>query len=297
MDSTIVAALGGISGDGWLAVHGDCVSVLSQWPDHSIDHAIYSPPFSDLFVYSDSACDMGNSATDDEFFDHYRFLVTQLVRIVKPGRVVAVHCSDLQTRKWKDGYVGLRPFSDRLRECHEAAGFIFYRRVTVWKDPVVEQARTHARNLGYSLLLSDSAMSAPGLPDYLMVFRTPGENETPITHKREDFSLDQWREWASPVWMTIDQGNVIAGVAARRCAAVAADERHVCPLQVDLIRRSVILWSNPGEVILSPFMGIGSEGFVALQEGRRFVGVELKESYWRQAADVLSGVEAQGRIF
>lgn len=272
---------------------GDCVSVLRQLPARSIDHCVYSPPFGDLFVYSDSIADLGNSGSDEEFFAHYGYVCEQLRRVVKPGRIVAVHCSDLPTRKWKDGFIGLKPFSDQLRAAHERAGFIFYRRVTIWKCPVVEQGRTHSRNLLYGELRKDSCMSAPGLPDYLMIFRVPGENETPITHTIESFPLSQWQEWASPVWMTIDQTNVLGGVKAQRDARDHADERHVCPLQLDVIRRSVIMWSNPGETVLSPFMGIGSEGFVSVQEGRRFVGVELKESYFRQATRHIDGVDRQ----
>lgn len=288
-----VSCMNSAHGEAFSLYHGDCVDVLRQLPHASIGHGVYSPPFGDLFVYSDSIADMGNSASDDEFFSHYGYMARELMRVMKPGRVVAVHCSDLPTRKWKDGFIGLKPFSDQIREAHERAGFIFYRRVTIWKCPVVEQGRTHARNLGYSLMLDDSAMSAPGLPDYLMIFRTPGDNAEPISHRPEDFPLQQWQEWASPVWMTVDQTNVLGGVLAQRQAREQADERHVCPLQLDVIRRSLIMWSNPGDVVLSPFAGIGSEGHVALQEGRKFVGIELKDSYWRQASRHLESVEAQ----
>ena len=279
------------------AYNGDCYEVLRQLPSASVGHCVYSPPFGDLFVYSDSAADMGNSASDDDFFAHYDFMARELLRVMMPGRVVAVHCSDLPTRKWKDGFIGLKPFSDQLREAHERAGFIFYRRVTIWKCPVVEQGRTHARNLLYGELCKDSAMSAPGLPDYLLIFRVPGDNAEPIRHTPEEFPLSQWQEWASPVWMTINQTNVLGGQLAQRQAREQADERHVCPLQLDVIRRSVVMWSNPGDVVLSPFMGIGSEGYVSLKEGRRFIGIELKESYWRQAVKHLSSIEAQTSMF
>lgn len=314
----MVDCLNEAHGDSFAVYNGDCVEILRQIPDKSIGHCIYSPPFGDLFTYSDSVADLGNSGSDDEFFGHYDFVCRQLIRVMKPGRIVAVHCSDLPTRKWKDGFIGLKPFSDQLREAHERAGFIFYRRVTIWKCPVVEQGRTHSRNLLYGELRKDSTMSAPGLPDYLMVFRTPGENDVPLRHYRtqaeahlksngpddvivaddhpQAFKLEQWREWASPVWMTVDQTNVLGGVQAQREARDHADERHVCPLQLDVIRRSVIMWSNPGETVLSPFMGIGSEGFVAIQEGRRFVGVELKESYFRQAARHIDGVDRQDTL-
>lgn len=284
-------------GAGYVAFHGDCREVMSQLPDACIDHSVYSPPFGDLFTYSDSVADLGNCSSNEEFFAHYGFIARELRRVMKPGRVAAVHCSDLPTRKWKDGFVGLKPFSDQLRAAHERAGFIFYRRVTIWKCPVVEQGRTHARNLLYGELCKDSSMSAPGLPDYLMVFRTPGENEDPIKHTPEDFPLSQWQEWASPVWTTVDQTNVLGGVIAQRAARDHKDERHVCPLQLDVIRRSIIMWSNPGETVLSPFMGIGSEGYVSLQEGRKFVGIELKESYWQQSVKHLSSVEGQACLF
>lgn len=293
----MVKCLNEAHGRTFSAYNGDCIDVMRQLPDECIDHTVFSPPFGDLFVYSDSEADMGNCASDEEFFAHYDFFTRELFRVMKPGRIASVHCSDLPTRKWKDGYIGLKPFSDQLRDAHERAGFIFYRRVTIWKCPVVEQGRTHARNLLYGELCKDSSMSAPGLPDYLMIFRKPGENETPITHTPTDFPLAQWQEWASPVWMTIDQTNVLGGVVSTRAAKDSADERHVCPLQLDVIRRSVVMWSNPREVVLSPFMGIGSEGYVAIQEGRRFVGIELKPSYWRQAVNCLLSVDGQGNMF
>lgn len=276
--------------------NGDCHEIMRQLPDECVDHIIYSPPFGDLFVYSASIADLGNSGSDDEFFAHYDFVARELLRLLRPGRIAAVHCSDLPTRKWKDGFVGLKPFSDQVREAHERAGWIFYRRVTIWKCPVVEQGRTHARNLLYGELRKDSSMSAPGLPDYLMIFRKPGENAVPITHTVESFPLAQWQEWASPVWMTINQTNVLGGEAAKRAARGTNDERHVCPLQLDVIRRSLIMWSNPGETVLSPFAGIGSEGYVSMQEGRRFIGVELKREYFEQASRHLDGVDKQTKI-
>lgn len=280
-------------GEAFDIYNGDCIAVLPQLRSGLVDHCIFSPPFGDLFVYSDSIADLGNSASEEEFFEHYDFVARELLRVMKPGRVVAVHCSDLPTRKWKDGHMGLRPFSDQLREAHERAGFIFYRRVTIWKCPVVEQGRTHARNLLYGELLKDSAMSAPGLPDYLLIFRTPGENVVPIWHDPGAFPLSRWQEWASPVWMTVRQTHVLGGVLAQQQAREEADERHLCQLQLDVIERSIIMWSNPGEVVLSPFMGIGSEGYSAMKLGRKFVGVELKESYFRQSVANLSAVDAQ----
>lgn len=275
-------------GDKWVAYHGDCVDVVRQLPDASIGFSVYSPPFSNLFVYSDSAADMGNSATDDEFFQHYGFMIKDLLRKTAPGRMTAVHCSDIPTHKWKDGFIATKAFSDQIREAHEAAGWHFLRRITVWRDPVVEMTRTKALNLLHKQILKDSTKSWPGMADYVMLFRAPGENQSPVGHSKSEFPVEQWQKWASPVWMDIRQTDVLNVSAAKEFG----DERHLCPLQLDLIERALVMWSNPGDVVLSPFMGIGSEGFVALRNKRRFVGVELKESYWAQACRNLKGAEA-----
>jgi HAD superfamily phosphoserine phosphatase-like hydrolase len=240
--------------------------------------------------YSDSAADMGNS-TDEEFADHYAFLVREKFRVTKPGRLTAVHCSDLPMTKWKDGAVGIKDFSGQIIRIHEDAGWILHGRRTIWKDPVVEMTRTKHVGLLYKQLQKDSAKSRGGMPDYLMTFVRPGENAEPIAHTPATFSLPQWQEWASPVWMTVRQTNVLNV----RSAKEAQDERHLCPLQLDVIERAVIMWSNQGDVILSPFMGIGSEGVEALKHKRRFLGVELKESYWRQACRHLATAEASAR--
>lgn len=274
-------------GDGWAAYHGDCVSVVSQMPEASIGHSVYSPPFGNLFVYSESAADMGNSADDAEFEMHYSFLVRELFRVHKPGRLTAVHCSDLPLTKWRDGTMGIKDFSGQIIRIHEVAGWVLHSRVTIWKCPVVEMTRTKAHGLLYKTLQADSSRSRQGMPDYLLVFRKPGDNAEPIRHTPGEFPLPQWQEWASPVWMTINQTNVLNVAAARE----HGDERHLCPLQLDVIERSVVMWSNQGDVVLSPFMGIGSEGHGALKAKRRFVGVELKESYWRQACRNLAAAE------
>lgn len=283
----VVKCLNEAHGDNWSLYHADSIDLCSQLPDESIGFAIYSPPFGDLFIYSDSVADMGNSSSGGEFFGHYRFLVDQLMRILKPGRLVAVHCSDLPTRKWVDGEIGLSPFSDQLSDCHRAAGFILHSRITVWRDPVVEMQRTKALGLLYKQLKKDSAMSRVGMADYVLVFRKPGENKERIGHTPDGFPVDKWQQWASPVWMDIDQTDVLNVRMARE----VQDERHLCPLQLDLIERAVTLWSNPNDVVLSPFAGIGSEGFVSIKLGRRFLGVELKESYFRQASKYLEEQE------
>lgn len=279
-------------GNNYAAFHGDCVDVLRQFPDECIDFSVYSPPFGSLFVYSESAADMGNS-TDAEFEQHYSWLVREKFRLTKPGRLTAVHCSDLPMTKWRDGAVGIKDFSGDIIRIHQQAGWIMHSRRTIWKCPVVEMTRTKHVGLLYKQLIKDSIKSRGGMPDYLITFVKPGENQIPIAHTPEEFPLDQWQEWASPIWMSIEQTNVLNTKAAKE----SGDERHICPLQLDVIERAIRLWSNPGETVLSPFMGIGSEGYVALQTGRRFVGVELKESYFRQSVRNLDPQDRQASLF
>jgi hypothetical protein len=287
----LINCLGAQHGEGYTAVHGDCCDVVRQLPSESVGFSLFSPPFGNLFVYSDSAADMGNNATDGEFFQHYRWLVAELLRVLKPGRLVAVHCFDLPTRKWKDGFIGMKDFSGDLIRAHTEAGFILHSKVTIWKDPVVEMQRTKALGLLHKTIKKDSSMSRMGMPDYLLVFRKPGENPEPIEHRNNDIPVDVWQRWASPVWMDIRQTNTLNV----RQAKDNADEKHICPLQLDLIERALIMWSNPSDVVLSPFMGIGSEGFVALKQRRKFLGVELKDSYFKIAARNLESAEANAR--
>lgn len=284
-----IRCLNSETGANWQAIHGDCVDVLMQMPDNSIDFSVYSPPFGSLFVYSESAADMGNS-TDDEFADHYAFMVREKLRVTKPGRLTAVHCSDLPMTKWRDGAVGIKDFSGQIIAIHEAAGWILHSRRTIWKCPVTEMTRTKHVGLLYKQLRKDSAKSRGGMPDYLLTFVKPGDNAEPIEHTPEQFPLDQWQEWASPVWMSVDQSNVLNVQMAKD----NQDERHLCPLQLDVIERALIMWSNPGNVVLSPFMGIGSEGVTSLKHARRFIGIELKESYWRHACRYLDAQDRQG---
>lgn len=274
-------------GDNWTAYHGDAVDVVAQFPPDSVGFSVYSPPFGSLFVYSESISDMGNS-TDEEFRDQYAFLVREKLRVTMPGRLTAVHCSDLPLTKWKDGAVGIKDFSGDIIRIHEDAGWILHGRRTIWKCPVVEMTRTKHVGLLYKQLQKDSSKSRGGMPDYLMTFIKPGENPAPIAHTPQNFPLDQWQEWASPVWMTVNQTRVLNVKAARH----QNDERHLCPLQLDVIDRALVMWSNPGDVVLSPFMGIGSEGYCTLKAKRRFLGVELKEQYFNQAARTLADVEA-----
>lgn len=274
-------------GDRYAAYNGDCVDILRQMPAASVDFSVYSPPFGSLFVYSESVADMGNS-TDEQFRDHYAFMIREKFRVTKPGRLTAVHCSDLPLTKWKDGAVGIKDFSGDIIRLHEDAGWIMHSRRTIWKCPVVEMTRTKHVGLLYKQLKKDSSKSRGGMPDYLLTFVKPGENADPITHDPADFPVEQWQEWASPVWMSVNQTRVLNVAIARS----ANDERHLCPLQLDVIERAVTMWSNPDDIVLSPFMGIGSEGDGVLRFKRRFVGVELKPEYFRQACRNLDDVEA-----
>lgn len=287
-----IRCLNSSEGRAYKAINGDCVDVLAQLPDNSIDFSVYSPPFGSLFVYSEGVADMGNS-TDDEFAAHYGFLVKEKFRVTRPGRLSAVHCSDLPMTKWKDGAVGIKDFSGDIIRAHQDAGWIFHSRRTIWKSPVTEMARTKHVGLLYKQLRKDSSKSRGGMPDYLMTFIKPGDNAEFISHTAEEFPLSQWQEWASPVWTTINQSNVLNVKMARD----AKDERHLCPLQIDVIHRAVIMWSNAGDVVLSPFMGIGSEGVTSLKLGRKFLGIELKESYWKQACEYLDAEDRQTSIF
>ena len=280
-------------GDHFSIYNGDCVPVVAQLPDASVDFSIYSPPFSNLFVYSDSIADMGNAATDAEFLEHYGYLLRDLFRVTTPGRLTAVHCSDLPLQKWKDGVVGIKDLSGDIIRAHQAAGWVLHARVTIWKDPVVEMTRTKALGLLYKQLQKDSARSRTGMADYLLIFRKDGENAKPITHTPSDFPLDQWQEWASPVWMTVQQTRTLNAAVARE----DKDERHLCPLQLDVIERALVMWSMTGDVVLSPFLGIGSEGWCSVRMGRKFLGVELKPAYFTQAVQNIDAVDRQRDLF
>lgn len=288
-----VMCQGEAHGDRYALYRGDCIEVMRQLPDESVGFSIYSPPFGDLFIYSDSEADMGNTSCDGEFFEHYAFAVKELRRLIKPGRLIAVHCSDLPYRKWKDGIIGIRDFSGEIIRQHEAAGFILHCRVTIWKCPVVEMTRTKALGLLYKQLKKDSSLSRTGMPDYLLIFRAPGENAEPIRHDPKTFPVEQWQQWASPVWDDITQSDTLNVSAARS----ATDERHLCPLQLGLIRRAIMLWSNEGDTVLSPFAGVGSEIAEAIKLRRRGIGIELKEAYFKAAARNCDAIDAQRELF
>ena len=293
----MVRCLNDDHGEAFAAYCGDAVEVCRQLPDASIGMGIYSPPFSSLYIYSDSIADMGNSAGDAEFREHYGYLVRELYRLVAPGRIVVVHCKDIVYYKNQGGTAGLRDFPGLLIQAHVDAGFDFHSRVTIWRCPVREMTKTKARGLLYKQLRADSSYSRQGLPEYLLVFRRWPKTEEeeaaldPVVHMREDFPLDRWQEWASPVWHDTNTMDVLNTERQEK------DEKHICPMPLDLITRSITLWSNPGDTVLSPFMGIGSEGYMALKLGRRFVGIELKESYWKQAVEHLHALDTQGDLF
>lgn len=280
-------------GDGWIAYHGDCVRVAKSLPDNSVDLSVFSPPFADLFTYSDDLQDMGNCNGTDDFMQHFEILVAELARIVVPGREVAVHCVDLLTTKWKHGSIGFQDFSGEIVRAFWRHGFTFHSRICIWKSPVTEMQRTKAHGLLHKTLCNDSGSSRVGSADYLVVFRKPGDPLKPIKKDKNKYPVDWWQEVASPVWMTVDQGRVLNKDGARD----HKDEKHICPLQLDVIERAVELWSNEGDTVYSPFMGIGSEGVGALTLNRKFIGSELKESYFNQACANLGAAKLQTELF
>jgi len=305
----------------WTAVHSDCVIGMREMEENSVGMMVFSPPFSNLYIYSDDPADMGNTAGDDDFFEQFGYAIEEMHRILKPGRIVAVHCKDLPMYKGRDGAMGMRDFSGQIIQAFEAKGFIFHSRVTIWKDPVIEMQRTKNHGLLYKELCKDSCGSRQGMADYMVMFRKwEGEFEDPVHRDGERFrdheyigtdepvfqniegferyrSIQVWQKYASPVWFDINQTRVLNYQLGKD----NKDEKHICPLQLDVIERCIELWSNPGDLIVSPFMGIGSEGYCALAAGRKFKGFELKESYFSQAIKnmrkAVSEANAQGALF
>lgn len=283
---------------------GDCVELVQSIANDRVGFTIYSPPFASLYTYSDSERDMGNCKDDQEFIEHYKFLIAQIYRVTQPGRLTSVHCMNLPTSKAKNGYIGIRDFRGEIIRAHEECGWIYHSEVCIWKDPVTAMQRTKALGLLHKQIVKDSCMSRQGIPDYVCTFRKPGENTNPVSgelgywvgdksFKSEGrLSIDLWQRYASPVWMDINPSRTLQKQSARE----EKDERHICPLQLDVIERCMMLWSNPGDIVLSPFAGIGSEGYVALQMERKFIGIELKASYYRQACLNLVGAEKQTEL-
>lgn len=287
--------------------HADCVEVLHSLPENSIHLSVFSPPYSNLYRYSNSYRDLGNARSDSEFFDQFRFVIDGLLRVTKPGRIVAVDCANLPAMKERDGYIGLKDFRGDLIRAFQVHGFIFHSEHCIWKDPLIEATRTKSLGLLHKQLCKDSAMCRAGIPQYLLAFRKHGENAEFVAHpdgldtfvgedapKSGNLSHERWRRYASPVWMDINPTRTLQYMSARE----ADDEAHICPMSLDIIERAMQLWSNPGDVVLDPFAGIGSTGYVAIKMGRRFIGAELKASYYTQALKNLALAKAeQGSLF
>lgn len=302
------------TGKDWALYLGDSCQVIKGLPDNSVDFGIHSPPFSNLYIYSDSEADMGNARDDEEFFQHYEFLIAEMHRITVPGRLCAVHCKDLPLYANRDGASGLKDFPGKIIAAFEQYGWTYHSRVTIWKDPVIEMQRTKTHGLLYKNFKARSEVCRQGMADYLLVFRKwdglegTTESERPVLHEAgipipyagtdlvdsewypeesDKHNLRVWQRYASPVWFDIDQTRVLNYQLAKD----NSDEKHICPLQLDVIDRAIQLWTNPGDVVFDPFNGIGSSGVESLVMGRRYVGIELKESYFKVAAKNLADAE------
>lgn len=274
-------------------IQGDCVEVVRGLPESSVHYTIFSPPFASLYTYSDSERDMGNCRDHQDFAQHFAYLVPELLRVTMPGRLLSFHCMNLPTSKARDGVIGITDFRGELIRAFTQAGWIYHSEVCIWKDPVTAMQRTKALGLLHKQIKKDSCMSRQGIADYLVTMRKPGDNPERVTHTNASFPVDRWQRYASPVWMDIDPSDTLQ----HRSARDDKDERHIAPLQLQVIARALELWTNPNDIVLSPFGGIGSEGYVALEQGRRFVGVELKSSYFAQAVANLRSVARQGALF
>jgi DNA modification methylase len=280
-------------GDGWQLVNSDCVDGVAALPADSVDLSVYSPPFISLFTYTASERDLGNCATPAEFFAHFGFLMRELLRVTKPGRVTCCHVAQIAAMLERDGYIGLKDFRGLTIAAFQANGWIYHGEVCIDKDPQAQAIRTKAKGLLFVQMRKDSSWSRPALADYILIFRKPGDNAVPIV---PDITNDQWIEWARPIWYGIRESDTLQVVEAR----ADEDERHICPLQLGTIERCIRLWSNPGDLVLSPFAGIGSEGYEAIRLDRRFVGFELKPTYAAVAAKNLTAAEhakTQGSLF
>lgn len=282
------------STDRYTLINGDTTEVIGGVPDNSIGLIVYSPPFSSLYTYSNSDRDLGNSRNDDEFFTHFEFIVKEMYRILMPGRIMAVHCMQIPAMKERDGYIGIKDFRGDLIRLFQKCGFIFHGEVTIWKDPVVEMQRTKALGLLHKQLKKDSSKTRMGLPDYIVFMRKPGDNTEPIEHDNDNFPVDLWqdyaspvwREYASPVWWNINQSDTL-----NRMFADEESEKHICPLQLPVIERCLKLYSNEGDTVFTPFMGIGSEVYQSVKMGRKAIGIELKPEYYEQAVMNLKALD------
>lgn len=271
---------------------GDSAEVLKGIPSDSVHYIIYSPPFQSLYTYSNSDRDLGNCRTPAEFYEQFRYIGKELYRALMPGRLMSFHCMNLPTSKERDGFIGIRDFRGELIQFFQELGFIYHSEVCIWKDPVTAMQRTKALGLLHKQLKKDSCMSRQGIPDYLVTMRKPGENPERVEHTNESFPVKKWQHYASPIWMDINPSDTLQYASARE----EQDERHICPLQLTVIQRGIELWSNPGDTVLTPFLGIGSEAYMAVKMGRKAVGIELKDSYFRQAVANVKSVAENGQI-
>lgn len=301
-----------ISGN-WAMYNGDSCEVLATIPDNSIHYSIFSPPFQSLFTYSSSDRDIGNCRTEVEFYDHFKFIVDHLYRVMMPGRVLSFHCMNLPATISHDGYIGMKDFRGDLIRVFQSAGFIYYSEVCIFKDPLIQAVRTKTLTLAHKQISKDAARCAQGYPDYVVTMRKPGENPEPVSKGRgfekyigemdeptepktdnprtNKYSHKVWQRYAAPVWFDIDQTKTLN----ERVAREDKDEKHCCPLQLQTIERCLELWTNPNDLVLSPFAGIGSEGYCSIESGRRFIGIELKSSYYKQAVKNIKSVETTER--
>lgn len=271
--------------DRYALYNGDSCEVLQGIPSDSIHYSIFSPPFASLYTYSNSERDLGNCRTTEEFYEQFKFIASELYRVIMPGRLMSFHCMDLPLSKERDGVIGIRDFRGELIKLFEQCGFILHSQVVIWKDPVTAMQRTKAIGLLHKQIKKDSTVSRQGIPDYLVTMMKPGANPEPVTHTNESFPIPVWQQYASPVWMDINPSDTLQRTSCRE----EKDERHICPLQLGVIRRGINLWTNKGDTVLTPFLGIGSEAVVALQHGRKAIGIELKTSYYEQAVKNCAG--------
>lgn len=282
--------------DRYSIYNGDSCELMTAMPSNSIHYSIFSPPFADLYVYSNSERDMGNCKTKSEFYEHFRYIVKELNRVTIDGRLCSFHCMNLPTSKQRDGYIGITDFRGELIRLFEEEGWIYHSEVVIWKDPVIAMQRTKALGLLHKQIKKDSCMCRQGIPDYLVTMRKKGENPERVTHTNETFPVEVWQRYASPIWTDINPSDTLQKTSARE----EKDEKHICPLQLEVIKRGIDLWTNPNDIVFNPFMGIGSECYQALRQGRRAVGIELKESYYNQAVKNCQSAkeeDSQMRIF
>jgi DNA modification methylase len=282
-----------MTGDGWELINGDCIEELAKLPDGHIDFSVYSPPFMSLYTYTASERDLGNCSTPEEFFEHFGFMIRELLRVTKPGRLTACHVAQVPAMLARDGHIGMKDFRGKTITAFETGGWIYAGEVVIDKDPQAQAIRTKSKSLLFAQLRKDSSWLRPALADFILLFRSPGENAVPIL---PDISNEDWIQWARPIWYGIRESDTLQVAEAR----ANEDERHICPLQLGTIERCIRLWSNPGELILSPFAGIGSEGYEAVRLSRRFIGFELKPQYATVACRNLAEAEkirTQGTLF